>query len=197
MDKEQALSLIKKPIDIAPPKNENISCFKCKNFQLGLIVFALLVITTTLIVIVPITLPEITINENFMFYALMYGLGFGLLALLLFASILHLKWYCDEKDPKERSTTNLIGGFSLAFLGFIILLSIVFYLPASLEEYPIKLADESLREQMILNLSCRTFEMSYAERSEIGSARYAIYLGGDWEYFNSTAYHDKHEECKK
>ena len=182
---------------VTSSKNENISCFKCRNFQLGAIILALLVIVTIAIVFVPITFPEIKVNEDFQLYAIMYGLGIGLLALLLFASILHLKWYCDEKDPKERSTSNLIAGFSLAFLGFIILLSIVFYLPASIEEYPIKLADESLREQMILNLSCRTFEMSYAERSEIGSASYAIYLGGDWEYFNSTAYHDKHEECKK
>ena len=175
------------------PKNENVSCFKCRNFQLGLIIFTLLVITTTLIVIVPITLPEITINENFMFYALMYGLGFGLLALLLFASLLHLKWYCDKKDPKERSTANLIGGFLFAFVAFVILLGIAFYIQASIEEYPIKLADESLREQMILALSCRTFEMSYSEKQ----TSYIIYLENDWQYLNSTAYDAKHEECKK
>ena len=182
---------------ITPPKNENISCFKCRNFQLGLTIFGLFVIITTIIVLFPITFPEIKVNEDFQLYAVMYGLAIGLLALLVLASLLHFKWYCDEKDPKERSSSNLVGGFLLGFFGFVILLSIAFYLPASIEEYPIKLADESLRGQMILALSCRTFEMSFAERSEIGSASYAIYLGGDWEYFNSTAYDAKHEECKK
>jgi len=187
--------------DNSIPKNENVSCFKCRNFQLGLLIFGLFVIMTTIIVLVPITLPEIKVNEDFQLYAVMYGLAIGLSALLIFACLLHLKWYCDEKDPNERQTANLSIGFFLGFFGFVIILSIAFYLPASIEEYPIKLADESLREQMILGLSCRTFEMSYAERSEtssaIGSASYAIIIEGDWEYFNSTAFHTKHEECKK
>jgi len=170
-------------------QNKKISCFKCRNFQLSTLIFSLLVVLTTIIVFVPITI-DIEIEGNFLSYAMMYGLAFALIGLLTFGSLFSIKSYCDEQQ-EHRDVGNLVIGFIFAFAIFLILIVIIIYMPASIEEYPIKLLDKDLQESAIQKLSCRTFEMGFDEYLN----SYRLYIDGNFKGFNSTGTIFKHALC--
>jgi len=167
--------------------SKKVSCLRCRNFQVSSLIFAISIIVTLVLVFIPFTI-DIQIEPYFVYISVLYGFGFAVTVIALVGGIKLIKSYCDE-EQHQRTIDVLIFGFVFLFIAFALGLTACYYIPASIEEYPARITNDN-PENIILGLSCRTFEMSWYDEKN----QYMIF-SDKWEYLGSDALTAKHISC--
>lgn len=142
-------------IDLTPKPEEKKSCLSCKKMQYGLAIFSIFASLTAIAIYEPFKIPF----DSFLFIAV--GQQIILIAFFVLPTIASYKMIRAYCDSDKKYSDILIIGLVIGFIGFIGLNTLLYFEPIIIEEWAIRNADPELREQMVYDLSCKTFLSGY------------------------------------